>query len=216
MEIYTDISFLHKRLNTEKSIAFVPTMGCLHEGHLSLIKTAQQHARCTVVSIFVNKLQFLPHEDFNQYPRSLDNDYTFLEKQQVDILFAPNEKTIYPIKQAFTLNLPTIADTLEGKFRPGFFNGITTVVLKLFNIIRPQVAVFGKKDYQQLFILREMVKQLNLPIKMIACETVRSPNGLALSSRNQYLNKKQLDEAAHLYQTLNYVKQAIRKKIKIS
>lgn len=210
MEIYTDINSLSERLRNETSIALIPTMGNLHQGHLSLITAAKPQAKCTVVSIFINKLQFLPHEDLDQYPRSLENDCLSLKEHQVDILFAPNEATIYPKKQEFLLTLPNTANTLEGEFRPGFFTGVATIVLKLFNIIHPQVAIFGKKDYQQFHILREMVKQLNLPIKMLAYETIRCHDGLARSSRNQYLDVQQRKEASYLYQTLNQIKQDIK------
>lgn len=212
MEIVTDIAALRAILRNKKSITFVPTMGNLHEGHLSLIQKAQQQETdCIVVSIFVNQLQFLPHEDFEQYPRTLKKDCELLNDYDVNIVFAPNEKTLYPEPQETLLTLPPIANELEGKFRPGFFCGVATIVLKLFNIIEPQIAIFGSKDYQQLHIVKKIVKQLNLPIRIIAGDTIRLQNELALSSRNQYLNKKQLKEATRLYQTLNEIKQAVEK-----
>jgi len=212
VEIVTDIATLRTILRNKKSITFVPTMGNLHEGHLSLIQKAQQQETdCIVVSIFVNQLQFLPHEDFEQYPRTLKKDCELLNDYGVNIVFAPNEKTLYPEPQETLLTLPPIANELEGKFRPGFFCGVTTIVLKLFNIIEPMIAVFGSKDYQQLHIVKKMVTQLNLPIRIIAGDTIRLQNGLALSSRNQYLNKNQLEEATRLYQTLNEIKQAVEK-----
>lgn len=187
-------------------------MGNLHDGHLSLIQMArQQRTDCIVVSIFVNHLQFLPNEDFEQYPRTLEEDCKQLKNYDVNIVFAPNKKTLYPEPQETLLTPPPIANELEGKFRPGFFCGVTTVVLKLFNIIQPQIAIFGNKDFQQLHIVKKMVKQLNLPINILAGETVRLKNGLALSSRNQYLNEIQLEEATRLYQTLNEIKQFVEK-----
>ncbi len=209
MEIISDISVLRTRLKPEQSIGFVPTMGNLHEGHLSLVTITQQHARCTVVSLFVNRLQFSPHEDFDRYPRTLQNDFALLKEAGVDIVFLPDEKTIYPAPQTFQLLLPALADTLEGAFRPGFFRGVTTVVLKLFNIVQPHVAVFGKKDYQQLHLVRDMVEQLNLPITILAGETIRLKNGLAFSSRNSYLTSLERTEASQLYQSLNQIKHAI-------
>lgn len=209
MEIISDISALRARFKSEPSIGFVPTMGNLHEGHLSLVTIAQQHARCTVVSLFVNRLQFSPHEDFDRYPRTLQNDFALLEKAGVDIVLLPEERMIYPAPQIFQLLLPSLADTLEGAFRPGFFRGVTTVVLKLFNIVQPHIAVFGKKDYQQLHLIRGMVEQLNLPITILAGETIRLENGLAFSSRNSYLTPAERTEASHLYQSLSQIKHAI-------
>ncbi len=212
MEIITDITALRSILRNKKSITFVPTMGNLHDGHLSLIRMArQQRTDCIVVSIFVNHLQFLPNEDFEQYPRTLEEDCKQLKNYDVNIVFAPNKKTLYPEPQETLLTPPPIANELEGKFRPGFFCGVTTVVLKLFNIIQPQIAIFGNKDFQQLHIVKKMVKQLNLPINILAGETVRLKNGLALSSRNQYLNEIQLEEATRLYQTLTEIKQFVEK-----
>ena len=209
MKIFNDITTLRKNLSNERTIAFVPTMGNLHAGHLALIKHAKQLADCVVVSIFVNRLQFLPHEDFNRYPRTFDEDCRLLSELNVNTVFAPDEKILFPTKQEFLLALPSVADILEGEFRPGFFRGVATIVLKLFNIIQPHYAVFGKKDYQQLHIVREMVRQLNLPVEIIAGKTVRAPDGLALSSRNQYLNQVQRIEACHLYQTLVEIKEKI-------
>ena len=212
MEIVNDITSLRDILRSKKSITFVPTMGNLHGGHLSLIQKArQQQTDCIVVSIFVNQLQFLPNEDFEQYPRTLEEDCKRLKNYGVNIVFAPNQKTLYPEPQETLLTPPPIANELEGKFRPGYFCGVATVVLKLFNIIQPQIAIFGSKDYQQLHIVKKMVKQLNLPINILAGETIRLQNGLALSSRNQYLNEMQLKEATRLYQTLNEIKQFVEK-----
>ena len=209
MKIFTDIAALRENLKHEQRIAFVPTMGNLHAGHLALVKQAKQLSDCVVVSIFVNRLQFLPQEDFDRYPRTFDNDSKLLAELNVNSIFAPDEKILFPTKQEFLLALPPVADTLEGKFRPGFFRGVATIILKLFNITQPDIAVFGKKDYQQLHIVREMVKQLNLPVEIVAGETVRSSDGLALSSRNQYLNKVQRLEAGNLYQTLLKIRQEI-------
>ena len=209
MEIIGDISSLRSRLGRESSIAFVPTMGGLHEGHLSLVDIAQRKADCVVTSIFVNRLQFAPAEDFDRYPRALADDCELLKKRGVDVVFAPEEKTLYPVPQQFMLEPPAVANTLEGKFRPGFFRGVSTVVLKLFNIVQPQVAVFGKKDYQQLHIMREMVRQLNLPVEIIAAETARTLDHLALSSRNRYLTETERAEATRLYRVLSQVKQGI-------
>lgn len=209
MKIFNDISSLRNNLSGKQPIAFVPTMGNLHAGHLALIEQAKQLSDCVVASIFVNRLQFLPHEDFNQYPRTFENDCKLLAELNVNTLFAPNEEILFPTQQEFLLALPPIADTLEGEFRPGFFRGVTTIVLKLFNIIQPSFAVFGKKDYQQLYLVGEMVRQLNFPVEMVAGETIRAPDGLALSSRNQYLNKAQRAEACHLYQALLQIRQEI-------
>ena len=209
MKIFNDINSLRKILSRKQPIAFVPTMGNLHAGHLALIKQAKQLTDNVVASIFVNRLQFLPHEDFNRYPRTLDDDCRLLSELNVNIVFAPNEEILFPTKQEFLLALPSVADTLEGEFRPGFFRGVATIVLKLFNIIQPDIAIFGKKDYQQLYIVQEMVRQLNLPVEIIAGETIRAHDGLALSSRNQYLNAAQRSEACQLYQILLQIKREI-------
>ncbi len=212
VKVVTEIEILRKILKNKKSIAFVPTMGNLHDGHLSLVQKAQQQqADCIVVSIFVNPLQFSPNEDFEQYPRTLEKDCKLLNDYDVNIVFAPDEKALFPEPQETQLTLPPVANELEGKFRPGFFCGVATIVLKLFNIIEPKIAIFGNKDYQQLHIIKKMVKQLNLPINIIAGDTIRLQNKLALSSRNQYLNKKQQQEATRLYESLNEIKLAIEK-----
>ena len=209
MELISDIISLRKRLRKEPSVAFVPTMGNLHEGHLSLVQLAQQQASCTVVSIFVNQLQFSPAEDYDQYPRTPDRDCLLLKDMAVDVVFIPDKHVLYPDPQEYLINLPSVADTLEGKYRPGFFRGVTTIVLKLFNIVQPQVAIFGKKDYQQFHIVNKMVQQFNLPIKIVACETIRADNGCALSSRNYYLSKNQHIESSRLYRTLCQIKKNI-------
>ena len=211
MEIIADIISLRARLKHEASIAYVPTMGGLHEGHLSLLRIAQQKGSCVVASIFVNRLQFAPTEDFDRYPRTLKDDCELLKNQGVDVVFAPEERILYPVPQEFMLEPPPVANTLEGEFRPGFFRGVATVVLKLFNIVQPHVAVFGKKDYQQLYIMRELVRQFNLPIEIVAGETVRASDGMALSSRNRYLTNEERVEATRLYRVLSQVKQEIEK-----
>lgn len=201
MEVISSVAALRQRLSSENSVAFVPTMGNLHEGHLDLVRIAHQHAQCVVVSIFVNPLQFGANEDFGKYPRTLQTDCDKLEACGVAVLFAPTEVELYPQPQQVTVEPPPIAQELCGAFRPGHFCGVATVVLKLFNIVQPQVAVFGKKDYQQLSVVRQMVEQLNLPVKIIGAETIRAADGLALSSRNQYLSAAERTEATFLYQT---------------
>jgi pantoate--beta-alanine ligase len=178
-------------------------MGNLHEGHLSLARIARERGGLVAASIFVNPLQFAPHEDFATYPRTLERDCELLSHVGCDIVFAPAEKEIYPELQEFKVDPPArLADILEGAVRPGFFTGVCTVVLKLFNAVQPTAVVFGKKDYQQLLIVRTMVRQLMLPIKVLAAETVRAPTGLALSSRNGYLSDVQRAEAARLHAVL--------------
>jgi len=209
MQIIAPISALRERLKSERSVALVPTMGSLHEGHLSLVTLANQYARCVVVSIFVNRLQFGPHEDFDKYPRTLVDDCEPLEELGVDVVFAPTEKELYPVPQQYVVNPGEIARDLEGTFRPGHFQGVATVVMKLFNTVQPQYALFGKKDYQQLQVIRHMVEQMSMPIRIVPGETVRAPDGLALSSRNRYLSPAERAEAVRLNQTLNWVKSAI-------
>ena len=206
MEIITDIPSLRLRLKSEHYVVFVPTMGNLHEGHLSLIQIAKQKSGCLVSSIFVNRLQFGQTSDFDQYPRTLKEDLKSLEKNGVDVVFAPTEEDIYPVHQEFIIEPPPLANILEGEFRPGFFSGVATLVLKLFNIVQPQLAIFGKKDYQQLCIMREMTRQLNLSIEIGEGETVRASDGLALSSRNRFLNKEERAEAVCLFQVLSKIK----------
>jgi len=209
VEIIRDITKLREALKNESSIAFVPTMGNLHDGHLSLIGQARALCDYVVVSIFVNRLQFLPHEDFDRYPRTLEADLLSLSELNVNTVFVPDEKILFPTPQEFLLALPPVADTLEGRFRPGFFQGVATIVLKLFNIVQPNIAIFGKKDYQQLHMVQEMVRQLNIPVDIIAGNTIRAADGLALSSRNQYLTSTQRTEASRLYRTLQWVKKEI-------
>ncbi len=186
--------------------AFVPTMGNLHDGHLALVRQARQAAGAgvpVVASIFVNRLQFAPHEDFDSYPRTLERDAQLLQAHGCDVLFAPDEAGLYPEPQTVRVHPPAeIADVLEGAFRPGFFVGVCTVVLKLFNAVQPRVAVFGQKDYQQLLVIRHMVRQLALPLQVLAGPTQRAADGLALSSRNGYLSAEERAEAPALAHTL--------------
>ncbi|MBU1424675.1 MAG: pantoate--beta-alanine ligase [Gammaproteobacteria bacterium] len=203
------VAELRARLADETTVAFVPTMGNLHEGHIELVRIARARGSCVVVSIFVNPLQFGPNEDFDKYPRTLEAD---CEKLQglADVVFAPAVSDMYPEKQTIFVEPPPIAKELCGEFRPGHFMGVATVVLKLFNLVQPQVAVFGKKDYQQLAIIRQMVIQLNLPIEIVGAETSRAADGLALSSRNQYLSGAERTEAVFLSQTLRGMAEALK------
>lgn len=210
MQVIRDVDALRARLGKETSIAFVPTMGNLHAGHLQLVELAKNHGTCIVVSIFVNPLQFGANEDLANYPRTLEADCEKLEAAGVDVLFAPTELEMYPALQTITINLPPIADELCGASRPGHFSGVATVVLKLFNMVMPHVTVFGKKDFQQLFIIRELVQQLNLPIRIIAGDTMRESDGLAMSSRNGYLSSGQRLEAPRLQRALQLVVEAVR------
>ena len=209
MRIISDIASLREAVAAAGSVAFVPTMGNLHEGHLSLVREARQHARAVAVSIFVNRLQFQPGEDFERYPRTFERDRELLEAERVEILFAPDERVLYPVPQTYLVRPPPIASELEGKFRPGFFDGVATVVLKLFNCVQPRTAVFGKKDYQQLFIVRGMVRQLELPLTIVAGETVREADGLAMSSRNAYLSVAERAEAPRLHRVLQDVRRGM-------
>ena len=209
MQVLTDIPALRRALAPAGPIAFVPTMGNLHEGHLSLVRLARREARSVVVSIFVNRLQFLPSEDFDRYPRTFDRDRQLLEAAGVEYIFAPDERTLYPEPQAYRVQPPPMGNELEGRFRPGFFEGVCTVVLKLFNCVQPAAAVFGKKDYQQLVIVRGMARQLDLPINIVAGETTREADGLAMSSRNNYLSTEERREAPRLYRILQQVKQGM-------
>jgi pantoate--beta-alanine ligase len=206
MRIVRDIAALRSAMAATGKIAFVPTMGNLHEGHLSLARLARRRASAVVVSIFVNRLQFAPGEDFERYPRTFARDCALLEAEGVELLFAPDERVLYPEPQTYIVQPPPTAEELEGRFRPGFFNGVATVVLKLLNCVQPAVAVFGKKDYQQLHIVRGMVRQLDLPVEIVAGETVREPDGLAMSSRNNYLSAAERTEAPRLHRLLSAVK----------
>ena len=209
MDIITSVAELREPLQREPNNVFVPTMGHLHEGHIELIRIAKPRAACTVVSIFVNRLQFGPKEDFDRYPRTLGQDRAGLSEVGVDVLFAPDEQEIYPEPQTFVVEPSDLQHILEGAHRPGHFRGVATVVLKLFNLIQPHSAIFGKKDYQQYLVLRDMVRQFALPIEIIPAETVRAPDGLALSSRNTYLTAEERVEAPRLYRLLRAAQQEI-------
>ena len=209
MDVIESAEELRKRLRDAERVAFVPTMGNLHDGHLSLMRVARQHGDCVVESIFVNRLQFGPNEDFDRYPRTIEADTTGMEAVGVDVLFAPHEQDMYPQPQVYRVQPPPLSDELEGAFRPGFFDGVCTVVLKLFNLVQPDVAVFGKKDRQQLKIVRGMVQQFNMPIQIVASETVRADDGLALASRNNYLSPAERAEAPRLYRALRRICDAI-------
>jgi pantoate--beta-alanine ligase len=210
MKIITNIHDLRNHLRGQNRASFVPTMGNLHEGHLSLMRIARLHGDPVVASIFVNRLQFGPSEDFDKYPRTFEQDAEKLEKEGVYILFAPTEQNLYPEPQDYRVDPPKdLGDILEGEFRPGFFKGVCTVVLKLFSCVQPNAAVFGKKDYQQLMIIRRMAHQFALPVEIIGAETIRADDGLALSSRNGYLNPEERLEAPQLYSALNEVKTAL-------
>jgi pantoate--beta-alanine ligase len=202
MKILHTAAELSDHLAGAERVAFVPTMGNLHDGHLSLCRIARQHGDAVVTSIFVNRLQFGPNEDFDRYPRTMEADRTGLEREGVDVLFAPMEQEMYPTPQVYRVQPPPLASELEGAFRPGFFDGVCTVVLKLFNLVQPDVAVFGKKDRQQLKIVRGMVQQFNMPIQIVPAETIRADDGLALSSRNNYLTPAERAEAPNLYRVL--------------
>ena len=211
MKIISSIAELHDHLRGQLRTAFVPTMGNLHDGHLSLMRLARKHGDPVVASIFVNRLQFGPNEDFEKYPRTFAADVEKLEKEGVYVLFAPTEKDIYPEPQEFRIQPPNdLGNILEGHFRPGFFTGVTTIVMKLFSCVQPRVAVFGKKDYQQLMMVRNMARQFALPTEIIAAETYRAKDGLALSSRNGYLSESERTEAPSLFRELNRVADTIR------
>lgn len=210
MQIHAKVDALRAALQGKGRVAFVPTMGNLHAGHISLMTQARKHADTVVASIFVNRLQFGPNEDFDQYPRTFEADCEKLKAAGVDVLFAPTEADLYPEPQTYMVEPPDIQNQLDGEFRPGHFRGVATVVLKLFNIVQPQTALFGKKDYQQLMVLRNMARQLALPIKIVGGETVRAADGLALSSRNGYLLESQRAEAPRLYRLLQQLQAAIR------
>ncbi|WP_434778008.1 pantoate--beta-alanine ligase [Neisseria sp. Ec49-e6-T10] len=211
MQLIHTIHDLRAWRKKQTTVAFVPTMGNLHEGHLRLVKEAKKQADSVIVSIFVNRLQFGQGEDFGAYPRTLEDDLKKLAEEGVSAVFAPNEKELYPnIKQDFQIEPPNIQNELCGAFRPGHFRGVATVVTKLFNLVQPDIACFGKKDYQQLHIIKTMVADLNIPIKIIGVDTGRAPDGLALSSRNGYLTVNERDHAAELFKQLSKIEVAIK------
>ncbi|MEO0137161.1 MAG: pantoate--beta-alanine ligase [candidate division WOR-3 bacterium] len=195
----------------KKTIGFVPTMGYLHEGHLSLIRIAHKNSDYVVCSIFVNPIQFGPNEDFNRYPRDLKRDEALLKKEQVDLLFYPSIAEMYPNGYKTYVEVEGWSSILCGKSRPGHFRGVATVVLKLFNIVQPDVAVFGEKDYQQAMIIKQMVKDLDLDVKIITGPIIREPDGLAMSSRNTYLNAEERSNATILYQALSWARNSFYK-----
>jgi len=193
-----------------KRIGFVPTMGALHEGHLSLMRKARKENDCVVVSIFVNPVQFGPKEDFKKYPRDFKYDAALCKRMGVDLIFFPAAESVYPKNYKTYVNVEDLNNSLCGKFRPGHFKGVATVVAKLFNIVSPDVAYFGKKDAQQCAIIKKMVQDLNIPVKIKVLPTIREKDGLALSSRNSYLNRLERDDAAVLYEALKLAKKSIR------
>jgi pantoate--beta-alanine ligase len=206
MQVIHSVPELRAALHGQQPVAFVPTMGNLHEGHLALVKQARHKLGSTgkvVVSIFVNRLQFAPHEDFNTYPRTLSEDCEKLAPAGCDIVFAPSEVELYPEPQAYKVHPdPALGDLLEGHFRPGFFTGVCTVVAKLFNLVQPQIAIFGQKDYQQLMVIKRMTQQLAWPIHIESGSTLRSDDGLALSSRNRYLSAEERKQSVQLHASL--------------
>ena len=210
MRIVRSIADLRAARRALGELAFVPTMGNLHAGHVSLVHLARSRAKHVAASIFVNRLQFAPSEDFDSYPRTFEADCEKLRAEGVELLFAPDERVLYPQPQAYIVEPPPIATELEGAFRPRFFHGVATVVLKLFNCVQPDVAVFGKKDYQQLMIVRNMVAQFDLPLEIVPGETVREADGLAMSSRNTYLSAAERTEAPRLHAELASIGEAVR------
>ena len=211
MQILRTIADVRAWRKTAGRLAFVPTMRNLHEGHLALVTEARRHSEAVIVSIFVNRLQFGQGEDFDSYPRTFEADCAKLEAAQVDALFLPDERALYPrIRQDFNVEPPHLQNELCGAFRPGHFRGVATVVTKLFNIVQPDVACFGKKDYQQLAVLRGMVADLNMPIDIVPVDTGRAADGLALSSRNGYLSAEERAEAPRLYRQLSLIRDALQ------
>ncbi|ADI30527.1 pantoate--beta-alanine ligase [Methylotenera versatilis] len=215
MQIINTIAELRSVLKNQSNVAFVPTMGNLHAGHIQLVEVAKQHAECVVVSIFVNPLQFGPNEDLASYPRTLEADCGKLKTAGASIVFTPSVEEMYQdfdginLNQTMSITLPSIANELCGASRPGHFAGVATVVMKLFNMVQPSIAVFGQKDFQQLFIIKQMVKQFNLPINIIGVDTVREPSGLAMSSRNGYLTDAQRASASQLNSALQSIIQSV-------
>ena len=210
MRLIRSIAELRAALTGRRDVALVPTMGNLHAGHVALVRLARARSGLVVTSIFVNPLQFGPREDFARYPRTLERDCELLEREGCDVVFAPGVDEMYPAPQRYFVEpAQEIAGILEGRTRPGFFRGVCTVVLKLFDIVQPRIAVFGKKDYQQWVVVRRMVSELALDIEIVAAETVREPSGLALSSRNGYLDPAQRIEAVELSRGLRAVARAL-------
>jgi pantoate--beta-alanine ligase len=218
MDVCKDIdcvrAFIKSIKKQFKTVGFVPTMGYLHEGHMSLVKASKNMCDITVVSIFVNPKQFGPKEDYSKYPRNLERDLKLLEETKIDMVFIPDVDTIYPEGFSTTINIGPLANILEGTFRPGHFDGVCTVVTKLFNIVKPDKAFFGEKDYQQLKIIQKLVKDLNLDIEIVPIPTKREEDGLAMSSRNAYLNQEERRRASSIYRFLLKAKEAFEKGIK--
>ncbi len=211
MQIHHTIDSLRAARAKAGKVALVPTMGNLHEGHITLMRDAGRHADSVIASIFVNRLQFGPNDDFDRYPRTLAADCEKLEAAGVAHLFAPDETVMYPEPQRYHVDpAPAQISVLEGEFRPGHFRGVATVVLKLLNMVQPDIALFGKKDYQQLMVLSNMVRELALPVEVYPGETVRADDGLALSSRNGYLSADERARAPLLYRLLCRIRDAVR------
>lgn len=205
------IAELRTALAGQAAVGFVPTMGNLHQGHLDLVKMARPRSSAVVASIFVNRLQFGPNEDFDRYPRTMEADVRALESVGCNLVFAPDEGELYPVPQGYKVHPPAeLANILEGHFRPGFFVGVATVVHKLFNIVQPQLAVFGQKDYQQLMVIRNLVSQMALPVEIVAGPTTRAADGLALSSRNEYLTEAERAEAPQLHALLKRMGERVK------
>ena len=201
-----------KKLKKEgKSIGFVPTMGYLHEGHLSLVRLSKQQNDITIMSIFVNPIQFGPNEDYDRYPRDFERDKSLAEKEGVDYIFYPSVEEMYPEDFKTVVSVKKITEIMCGKSRPGHFDGVETVVLKMFNIVNPDRAYFGQKDAQQLAVIKQMVKDLNLDVEIVPCPIVREQDGLAMSSRNVYLSEEERKSATVLYRALNLAKEMIEK-----
>jgi pantoate--beta-alanine ligase len=211
MKIFHEVAPLRAALKQNGRVVLVPTMGNLHEGHIRLMQDARAHGDAVVATIFVNRLQFRPGEDFEKYPRTLAADIARLEAAGVEYLFAPAEDVLYPVPQRYHIEVPAAVESiLEGAIRPGHFRGVATVVMKLFQIVQPDAALFGKKDYQQMLVLTDLVREFNLPIEVIPGETVRAADGLALSSRNGYLTATERTEAPRLHRLLSALVQQVR------
>jgi pantoate--beta-alanine ligase len=209
VDLIHTVEELRRRLKGEQSVVLVPTMGNLHAGHIALVEEARKHGECIVASIFVNRLQFEPGGDFDRYPRTLAEDCAKLERAGCHVVFAPDEKELYPEPQEILVTPPKLAEDLCGDFRPGHFQGVVTVVSKLFNIVAPHTAVFGRKDYQQMAVIRALVRQLNYPVAIVGVETKREPDGLAMSSRNGYLSSGERTEAVRLNKNLRRIKEFV-------
>jgi pantoate--beta-alanine ligase len=208
--------FLATTRSRGKTIGFVPTMGNLHQGHLDLVNKAAEMADVVIVSIFVNPMQFGPHEDFDAYPRTLESDCKALANHPCDAVFSPTVREMYPKGVNTEIDVPSLSTILCGHHRPGHFKGVATVVTKLLNIVQPDVAVFGNKDYQQLQVIRTMVADLLIPVSIVGADTTREPSGLAMSSRNAYLSKEEKDTASMLYATLRTIGAALQKDTQVS